>query len=167
MKIIKATKNNIQDIIFLNSFVQKIHANNYPDLFKSLPDDNDITSFYNEILDKEENYILLAVKGDKAIGYLWAELQQKPENPFKYEQKQVYIHQIAVDEESRGHGTGYALLSKLESIAKQNGITNFALDSWIFNKDAHSFFEQLGFTTYKINMWKKEKHLTHSLTCIL
>ena len=160
MKIIKATKSNIPEIIFLNSFVQKIHANNYPDVFKSSPAENDIISFYNGILKREENYILVAFKEDEAIGYLWAEFQKKPENPFKYKQKQVYIHQIAVHEQYRNQKIGYALFSKIETIAKQNKINNFALDSWIFNTYAHSFFRQLGFETYKINMWRREKKNT-------
>ena len=161
MKIIKATKSNIPEIILLNSFVQKIHVNHYPDIFKSSSDKNDITHFYNGILEKEENYILVAFKADEAIGYLWAEFQQKPENPFKYEQKQVYIHQIAVHEQYRNQKVGYALFNKIEAIAKQNKINNFALDSWIFNTDAHSFFRQIGYETYKINMWKREKKKTY------
>ena len=156
MKITEATKNNIPDIITLNSFVQKMHAYHYPDVFKSTVDEKEMASFFDGVLEKKENYILLAFKENKAVGYLWATFQHKSENPFKLERKQFYIHQVAVHEQYRNQNIGQALFSKLESIAKENGINNFALDSWAFNKDAHRFFEKLGFVTYNINMWKKE-----------
>jgi len=155
MKIIKATKSNIPDIIFLNSFVQKIHTINHPDVFKPPANGSDIERFFEQILEKENNYILIAYKGNKALGYIWAELQHKPENPFKYEQKRLYINHVSVHKESRGQGIGKALFDEIETIAKQNGITNFALDSWEFNEDTHKIFKKLGFSIYNINMWKK------------
>jgi GNAT superfamily N-acetyltransferase len=54
-----------------------------------------------------------------------------------------------------GQGIGHALFRKLESLAKEKGINQFALDTWAFNKNAQRFFKNLGFVTYNLNMWRK------------
>jgi GNAT superfamily N-acetyltransferase len=106
-------------------------------------------------LSKEQNCVLLAYKDNTPVGYLWATFEQRPENPFKYAQTQVYVHQISVHDQHRRQGIGHALFGELENLAKEKGITQFALDSWAFNKNAHRFFEKLGFVTYNLNMWRK------------
>ena len=60
MDIIKATKKEIPDIVFLNSFVQKIHVEKHPDIFKPVGNDDDLKKFFGFILLKEESCILLA-----------------------------------------------------------------------------------------------------------
>ena len=155
IKIVKATRDEISDIVFLNSFVQRIHAEQYPDVFKSLGNHKEITQFFESILAKEQNCVLLAYSKNTPVGYLWATFEQKPENPFKHKQKQVYIHQISVHDQYRRQGVGQALFRELERLAKENGISHFALDSWAFNKKAHRFFKKLGFVTYNINMWRR------------
>jgi len=155
IKIIKATREKIPDIVFLNSFVQKTHAEHYPDVFKSLGNHEEVTRFFEFILSKEQNYVLLAYRAHMPVGYLWAAFEQKPENPFKFKQTQVYIHQISVHDQYRRQGIGNALFRKLERVAKEKGINQFALDTWAFNNNAKRFFQKLGFVTYNLNMWRK------------
>jgi ribosomal protein S18 acetylase RimI-like enzyme len=155
VKIKKATPDEIPDIVFLNSFVQGIHVEQYPDIFKPLGNHKEITKFFEFVLSKEQNCLLLAYMENTPVGYLWAAFEQKPENPFIYEQNQVYIHHIAVHDQYRCQGVGQALFRELERIAKEKGINQFALDTWEFNKNAQKFFEKLGFVTYNLKMWRK------------
>jgi ribosomal protein S18 acetylase RimI-like enzyme len=155
IKIIKATRKEISDIVFLNSFVQKIHAEHYPDVFKPLGNHEEVTRFFEFILSKEKNCVLLAYSKNIPVGYLWAAFEQRPENPFKFEQTQAYIHQVSVHDQYRRQGIGHALFRKLERLAKEKGINQFALDTWAFNKNAQRFFKNLGFVTYNLNMWRK------------
>jgi len=46
-------------------------------------------------------------------------------------------------------------MDAVENLAKENGISTFILDSWEFNTEGHRFFEKLGFSCFKINMWRK------------
>jgi ribosomal protein S18 acetylase RimI-like enzyme len=155
LKIIKATKQNATDIVSLNLFVQKIHAAIHPDIFKPPINGDSNQKYFEEVIDKKDNFILLAYKDNKALGYIWVELQHRPENPYLYEHKQFYIWHVAVHEDYKGQGIGKALFDEVESIAKQQGITNFALDVWEFNKESQEIFKKLGFSIYNVNMWKK------------
>ena len=154
LKIIKATKENIPEIVYLYSFVQNLHETHHPDLFKPAANDSNIEKFFEEALDKENSYILIAYKNNEALGYIWAELQHI-EHPQLYKHEQFYINHISVHKEFKGQGIGKALLEEIESIAQKHGITKFALDVWEFNKDAQDFFKKLGFSVYNVNMWKK------------
>lgn len=155
MKIIRATKKNVADIVYLNSFVQQIHVLHHPDFFKPPINDINNQNYFKAVLEKENNYILIAYKNNKAVGYLWAELQYQPELPLLYEQKQFYIHHVSVDDEFKGQGIGKALFNEIESIAEEHGINKLALDVWAFNEDAQNIFKKLGFSVYNVNMWKK------------
>ena len=50
MDIIKADKENIPDIIFLNSFVQKIHHEKHPDIFKPVGSNDDLIKYFDALL---------------------------------------------------------------------------------------------------------------------
>jgi len=160
MNIIKATKKEIPDIVFLNSYVQKIHVEKHPDIFKPVGNEDDLKKFFDMVLNKENNCILLGYIGSTPVGYLWATFELKPDNPFKHEIKRVYIHHIAVHERFRRQDIGKSLFRELQGIAGEKGIQSFALDTWAFNKDAQSFFEELGFVTYGVKMWKRDESHT-------
>jgi len=155
MKIIKATVKNIPDLVFLNSFVQVIHANQYPDVFKSEPSEQELTDLFQTVIGDEKSIVFMAIKEEISVGYLWATFGKNRENPFKYEQSQVYIHHVVVQEEYRKQGTGSKLFSAIEKFAREKGISRIALDTWIFNDNAHSFFEKHGYKVYKTCMEKR------------
>ncbi|MBW2410706.1 MAG: GNAT family N-acetyltransferase [Deltaproteobacteria bacterium] len=67
----------------------------------------------------------------------------------------MHIHQLSVDSEYRRKGVGRRLMYALDNVARENGISKFVLDSWEFNKESHTFFEQLGYSCIKINMWRE------------
>jgi ribosomal protein S18 acetylase RimI-like enzyme len=160
MDIIKAKKKDIPDIVFLNSFVQKIHFEKHPDIFKPVGNDDDLSGFFDSILSKEANCILVAYLEGTPVGYLRAAFESKPGNPLKYERRQVYIHQIVVHEGFRRQRVGKALFNKIQRIAMKEGIRYFALDTWAFNKIAQRFFENLGFDTYNFKMWRNDETST-------
>jgi ribosomal protein S18 acetylase RimI-like enzyme len=155
--IIKAKKEDIPDIVFLNSFVQKIHFESHPDIFKPVGNDDALNKFFDFILSKEINCILVAYIEGIPVGYLWAAFDNKPDNPFTYERRQVYIHHVVVHEGFRRQHIGNALFNEIQSIAKQEGIRSFALNTWVFNRNAQRFFKNLGFDTYNIKMWRNDE----------
>jgi len=158
MKIEKATKDKIRDIVSLNSFVQEIHREHHPDHFKSSKlISSETYSFFDRIVDAENNYIFIAYQDNDPVGYIWFTIDIIPENPFKTARKQVYIHQIVVHKQYRRQSIGKSLFEKAEEIARQHNVDNYELDTWAFNSNAHTFFKKLGFETFNIRMWKKEK----------
>ena len=157
MKIIKASREEISNIVMLNAFVQGIHHDQHPDIFKPPQDDPELTTFFNDILSRENNVILVAYNKDAPAGYLWAAFEKRPDNPFKYGKRRVYIHQLAVHANHRKKKIGTALFQEIQKLAKMEGIDHFELDSWAFNTEAHLFFQKMGFETFNIKMWRKTR----------
>jgi diamine N-acetyltransferase len=157
MDIIKAKKKDIPGIVFLNSFVQKIHAEKHSDLFKPVVNNDDLYNFFDSVLSKKTNLILIAYMEGMAVGYLWAAFDCKPDNPLTYERRQVYIHHIGVHEQFRRKHVGKSLFDELKRIARNEGFAHFAVDAWFFNKNAQKFFKSLGFDTYNIKMWQTDE----------
>lgn len=155
MEIIKAAKQNATDIAYLNSFVQEMHFVKHPEIFKRPINDGSDAKFFEDLIEQEDNLILIARKDNKALGYIWVELQHRPENPHLHEHKQFYIWHVVVHKDFKGQGIGKALFAEIEVAAKQQGITNLALDVWAFNNETQEIFKKLGFSIYNVNMWKK------------
>ena len=89
------------------------------------------------------------------VGYVYAEFAHRPETAFSYADDLVYLHHISVRPSYRKQGLGRALMDAVRSAASERGITVFALDVWMFNEDARSFFRRQGFTPYNERLWNR------------
>ncbi len=56
-----------------------------------------------------------------------------------------WIDELVVDHKTRGKGIGRKLLERLMEIARENGCRAIELDSAFHRKEAHSFYEGVGF----------------------
>jgi ribosomal protein S18 acetylase RimI-like enzyme len=155
MEIQKANLEHVSEIVLLNDAVQKMHADQHPEVFKYPTDAAEMEKFFCDVISSDENFIFMARISNRAVGYIWAAVQQKTETIFKYAQKSIHIHQLSVETEYRRRGVGRGLMDAVGNLARENGTNEFLLDSWEFNKEGHRFFEQLGFSCFKINMWRK------------
>jgi GNAT superfamily N-acetyltransferase len=155
MKILKAKLEHVGEIVLLNVAGQKIHAEHHPEVFKYPTDAAEMKKFFRDIISADDNFIFLAMISDQAVGYVWGTILRRPENVFKYGQEWVYIHQLSVEPENRRKGVGRNLMHAVDNVARENGIRKLVLDSWEFNKESHTFFEQLGFSCFNINMWRE------------
>jgi len=155
MKILQAKPEHAGEIGRLNDAVQKMHAEHHPDVFKYPTDAAEMERFFHDRMSADDNFIFVAMLAGHAVGYVWCAIELKKENVFKYGQRRVYIHQLSVEPQCRRKGVGRELMVAVASLARRNDIGRFALDSWAFNKEAHDFFEQLGFLRFNINMWRE------------
>ena len=154
MKILQARQEQAGALAQLNDAVQKMHAAHHPHVFKYPADTAEVEGFFRDRIKSDGTFIFMATIAGRAVGYVWCDIQLKGENAFKYGQKRIYIHQISVEPQCRHRGVGRALMGSVENLARQNGISSFALDSWEFNKEDHAFFERLGFSRFNINFWR-------------
>ena len=152
MKIIRALKKHAETIAKLNFFVQSIHSEANPHIFKSYPDSEEIELFFEKALNDQKNYIFIAYLSDIPIGYLWAKIQELPETPFTYSKKRLYIHHIIVDENHRKRGAGTFLIDHIKKLSKEFGIQGILVDTWPFNHEATHFFQSQGFDIYNFRM---------------
>jgi ribosomal protein S18 acetylase RimI-like enzyme len=155
MEIVKAEPDQAGEIARLNNAVQQLHAEHYPEVFKFPTDPMEMETFFRDKIQGDDSYVLMARISGNAVGYVWCEIQRKDENLFKHALERIYICQLSVAPEHRRQGVGRELLRAVEHLAKEKGINMMALDSWVFNKQAHRFFESLGFSTFNIIMSKE------------
>lgn len=142
-------------LVALNDTVQEMHAIQHPHIFKYPAKSEELSLFFTGRIGRENNLVLLAyTESGEAVGYIWATINCMPENPFKFEERVMYIHQIAVSPEHRKNDVGSALIQRVEKHALDLGIHRLELDSWMFNQEAHEFFHSLGFVNYRVEMWK-------------
>ena len=152
-----ASATDIGDIVRLNRDVQQLHAELEPSFFKSNVDNEEVAAFFAAKLTLSENHIRLADSGEGPNGYVWFEVQDRPETPLTLARKRIYIHHLSVQAGARRHGIASALLRQVEAEALADGITNIALDTWAANGSARGFFEARGFTPFNFSLGRRLK----------
>ena len=155
MEILKAKLEHVGEIALLNDAVQRLHDEHHSEVFKYPTDIAEVERFFRDRISDDDSSIFMAWILGQAVGYVWCAIERRHENAFKHGQERIYIHQLSVEPEYRREGVAIKLMHAVENMARENGISRFALDSWEFNKDAHAFFEQLGFSRFNINMWRE------------
>ena len=153
MKIRKATA---KDRLLLSSLcvdVQRLHAEHHPEIFKLPQSDDFATFFFDEMLADSTTRIYIAEEEQRAIGYIFCKLFERPEGPFTYANRFLQIEHISVRPEARRHGVGAALLKQAEKLARELRVTKIQLNSWDFNTKAHTFFERYGFKKIEHRFW--------------
>ena len=155
MEIRLANPNDAETISFLNADVQKIHATALPHLFKPPSRDTFPPSAVMELLSNPSNYIYIGQLDGKDIGYIYAEVRNLPETPFRYAMSMIYIHHVSLKPEYQHKGFGKLLIEAIKVLAREIDISLIALDVWSFNIKAHAFFEKQGFKNFNDRMWQE------------
>jgi len=156
MKIRQAVTGEGLLLSSLNMDVQRLHAQNHPEIFKMPESEDFAASFFEEILADPAMEIFIAEEDGKAMGYVVCKLVERPETPFTFPVRFLLIDQVSVRPEARRKGIGDALFKQAELLARHLNVSRIQLDSYDFNLGAHVFFEQMGFQkiTYRFR-----KHL--------
>jgi GNAT superfamily N-acetyltransferase len=141
-------------LIGLNCFIQDIHVAAEPSLFRRSDDMPGIEEFHLGFTTNEGHYTFVAEAGSDLVGYASIELQRRPANPFTNARDRLYVHQVGVHPRHRRHGVGRALMSRVDALAKELGVSEVSLDSWSFNAGALRFFESLGYAAFNVRLRK-------------
>ena len=140
-------------LIRLNQMVQNLHAALYPEDFKEVADPSAVRAFFAERLIDPKCAIGIAEADGVPVGYVWFELQVRPETPFT--RPRIYVHHVSVAPEARRRGIATALFQFVEQRAASENFREIALDTWAANLDAQRFFGSLGFVPLRIGLRKK------------
>ncbi|HEY6620206.1 MAG TPA: GNAT family N-acetyltransferase [Steroidobacteraceae bacterium] len=142
-------------LIRLNAQVQRLHAQVHPADFKSLTDEAEVRDFLASVMRRTDHTILVAQVNGAVVGYAWFEIQGRPQTPFTWPKKRVFLHQICVDSGHQRLGVGSALMNRMEERARAGGIGEIALDMWSLNDTAQAFFKSCGLETYRLFLRKQ------------
>ncbi|MTH54915.1 GNAT family N-acetyltransferase [Bacillus mangrovi] len=137
----------------LNRYVHELHTALYPEYFKPYHFE-EIQSFFQKIINRENYLFLLIQDGEQPAGYLWAEWRQYPENAFKKAYQSLYIHQISIASEYQNKGCGTLMLEEAEQLAKAGNCSKIELDYWAGNENAKRFYEKNGFSKHREFVFK-------------
>ena len=95
-------------------------------------------------VDDNREAVYVAELDGTIIGFVHAETYR-----LLYSEAMVNILGIAVDSQYRRHGAGKALLHQVENWAKSMGINTVRLNSGAARKEAHRFYEAMGYCDRK------------------
>jgi len=155
MEIRQAVPGDALLLSTLNVDVQRLHAENHPDIFK-FPMSNDFAiDFFDEKLADSMTSIFIAEEKDgQALGYVVCQLTERADNPFTFPQHYILIDQISVSPKVQRRGVGSALIERVVKMAKESSVKKIQLGSWAFNTEAHTFFEKMGFEKFHHRFWR-------------
>lgn len=155
MNIYKAISTDAARLSSLSVDVQRLHAENHPNIFK-MPQNKDFAvSFFEEMLADPAVTIFIAEEDESPVGCVLCRLIERPENPFTFATRYLHIDQISVRPEARGQGVGASLMQRAAMLAQELDVRRIQLDSWDFNIKAHIFFERLGFEKFNFRFWRE------------
>lgn len=150
MKLRAAARGDLEALTVLNAEVQRLHVGLHPQYFKPPANNAEVKEFFQKTLADPANTIIIAETDKGAIGYVWLELQEKPETSLKRAVRRLYVHHLAVSPNARRKGVATALMEQVGAHAASQGIFEILLDTWAANKDALDFFAACGFEPLRI-----------------
>lgn len=108
-----------------------------------------VANLLSDALATPGHRILVAEDDGARIGHLWLARQATPAGEI------VYLYDIAVNEEFRGHGYGRRLMELLESETSEMGLSRIELNVFGHNDHARSLYESLGYTEMSRQLFKE------------
>jgi GNAT superfamily N-acetyltransferase len=152
MNIRQATVADAKVIAELNTHVQGVHRDALPNIFKPPLADAEMIALNVERLDNEDAVTFIAEDNGQPIGYIYAHVHHRPENPFSYERHYILVDAMSVNPDYYGTGVADMLMQSVKVLAVQHQVQRIILDVWDFNGRAKRFYEKQGFTTYNYKM---------------
>lgn len=147
-----AKDSDLKDIDSLLYQVHKVHSDARPDLFKA-----GVKKYTDEevlkIIHSDTYKVFVAEIEGKVLGYAFC-ISQEPHGNTAMPIKTLYIDDLCVDKDERGHHVGSKLYESVCAYAKENGYYNVTLNVWAFNEKARKFYEHVGLSVLKIGMEK-------------
>ena len=146
----KANQNDIPGLIKLLYQADAVHSGIRPDLFKSN------TPKYaehelEEILADERKPIFVYDDGG-VVGHAFCQMIEVRDHRLLQDIKTLYIDDICVDEQQRGHHIGQALYAFVRDYARSIGCYNITLNVWEGNDPAYNFYKSMGMRVQKTGM---------------
>jgi len=90
----------------------------------------------------DKNYMpLIALSGKTVVGFAGTTVF----NMLWQEGKMIHLNELVVAEGERGSGTGSKMLKYIETMAKKRGCKGIDLESAMFRKRTHKFYENRGY----------------------
>jgi ribosomal protein S18 acetylase RimI-like enzyme len=104
-------------------------------------DKNALFTVFSRAIESRDDFCFCAEVGGRVVGFCALYVR----NSFWQEGLLGYIGELIVDEPFREQGIGTALLNTAANKARETGCRKVELDSAFDRKEAHEFYEKVGF----------------------
>lgn len=152
MEIRRGTHEDARLLCDLAEALQEGHLAARPDFFKPHVVTPEMIAEYEAQLADADTVLYVGEVGGEAIGYILAQVKQRPESSYTYGIQYMYIAEMSVNPEFRGSGCGEQLMQTVFDLAKSLGIAKVILNVWAFNERAIAFYKRQGFTVRDLRM---------------
>jgi ribosomal protein S18 acetylase RimI-like enzyme len=150
----RATVEDAAAVTALHGYLQRMHTETHPDIFKVF--DPDATRpHFEDMLASGDALIWVAEIDGEAVGYAWANLVHREATDLAHEQHALHVQALAVAPRARGAGVGRALMQAAEDHARSLRLASVTLNTWVFNTGAHDFYERLGYERLHMTMRRR------------
>lgn len=112
----------------------------------------DQVTLENRYLTNTRSILVATTENNYVVGCAFVEIQQDYIRPRRI----LYVTYVAVDEHYRKQGIGRIIFKSIETMAVELEATAIELTSADYRKDAHAFYEALGFSKKKTTLFIKE-----------
>ena len=148
----RATEKDIKELIRLLEQVDLVHHLVRPDIFK-------IGTKYDKyelsLLIRDNSRPIFVYDDNGVKGYAFTIFKKHINDPILTDIQTLYIDDLCVDKEYRGHHIGEELYKYVLDYAKKNNCYNVTLNVWYDNKPALAFYEKMGLSPLKICLEQK------------
>jgi len=144
----EAVESDLPALVELNAEVQELHVGFRPEVFKSTAG-HDMSPGLAQFVGNDGFTTLLARCDDTPAGYAIIKIRRRGEDAFKFAHNQILVIQVGVAEKYRRKGIGTALLNKIRSIAREEGIERLEIDVYSVNEGSKQFYISQGFAVFR------------------
>ncbi|MGC5775423.1 GNAT family N-acetyltransferase [Paenibacillus pabuli] len=125
--------------------LHRLHVEARPDVYRELQTRMSYKE-YEQLLKTEHRYLYVAewLEESEIIGYASAQLNVIQNVDLLQDRKMLYINEIIMGSNHRGHGTGKQLMQVLIELGKEIQVDSVELTVSTFNTGAQAFYEQMG-----------------------
>lgn len=153
-KIELASEEDLQAIIALNQQIQGLHAALYPEDFKPRADPAGQRALFTRVMADDAHAVAVYRDSGQVAGYVWLEVQERPETGLIRSSTRIHVHHIVVAETSLRRRIGSELMQWIEDYAALRGVRQIVLEHWAGNQAAQAFFSRRGFLPMKMSLRK-------------
>ena len=154
MNLRLANNGDIKDIIALLRQVGQVHHDIRPDIFRDGCQKYDEAALV-ELLNDQTRPVFIAEAGGRVLGYCFCIVRCFEDQSVMTDRQELYIDDLCVDENCRGHHVGRLLYEHACRFAREQKCNTVTLNVWCGNESAMRFYEKAGLTPRNITMEMK------------
>jgi RimJ/RimL family protein N-acetyltransferase len=151
----RATKDDSDSIAALFVFLDALHADARPDLYRSVEGNPRSPEFIDESLGRVDSVVLVVDGTDGLKGLVVAYVRTVEACSVMAARKCVILDALVTHPDHRRTGVGRSLVRAVENWARERGATAVEIGVHEFNREAREFYERLGYTTQTRRLEKR------------